>query len=295
MIARRLAVAVGAAAAVLLSACAPPPPVQSASPALWMVRDGGGTVYLIGTLHQLPARVAWDHGPVRAAVRRADALMVELHPDELARAPAGLAKAAARTPPVPLDARLPPAAAQRLNQFAARNGLDMAVLAGLDDWAVALTIGNIRTRAAGLASANGVDRLLIRQFRRRGAAVMGLETATDQFGALDRLSPATQAALLADAAAGIGDGGAELAALLAAWRGGDVAALAQIAAQSGGEYPDFRASLLTDRNRRWTDRILNRGGGHQVVLVAVGAAHLAGPDSLIDMLRARGAAVSRVQ
>jgi uncharacterized protein YbaP (TraB family) len=48
---------------------------------------------------------------------------------------------------------------------------------------------------------------------------------------------------------------------------------------------------LADRNRRWADAITERLAGSGETVIVVGAGHLAGPDSVPTLLRARGVAV----
>ena len=71
--------------------------------------------------------------------------------------------------------------------------------------------------------------------------------------------------------------------------------LAALLAESLDRDPDLRARLLTDRNRRWVARLndlLARPGTH---FVAVGAAHLAGPANVVELLAKDGVAVERLR
>ena len=83
--------------------------------------------------------------------------------------------------------------------------------------------------------------------------------------------------------------------LVAAWEAGDAEALAAIVASGLGASTVMRRRLLTDRNARWLPQIealLARDG--EDALVVVGAGHLVGPGSVVEMLRARGLAVMRM-
>ena len=54
------------------------------------------------------------------------------------------------------------------------------------------------------------------------------------------------------------------------------------------EYPELYEKVVVERNRRWSgqiEKMLAEGGGDMVV---VGAAHLVGKDSLVEMLKAKG-------
>jgi uncharacterized protein len=60
------------------------------------------------------------------------------------------------------------------------------------------------------------------------------------------------------------------------------------------EEQEFNDVLLRDRNERWIPQILDwhQNGG---AFVAVGVAHLVGPDNVLDMLRTRGSTVTAVR
>jgi hypothetical protein len=52
--------------------------------------------------------------------------------------------------------------------------------------------------------------------------------------------------------------------------------------------PEAYGALITARNARWAQDIERLMAGEGKVFVAVGAAHLMGPDSLAKMLRDKG-------
>jgi hypothetical protein len=59
--------------------------------------------------------------------------------------------------------------------------------------------------------------------------------------------------------------------------------------------PELREALLVARNRRWDEAIAVMLQGTPRPLVAVGAAHLVGPDGLAVMLRSRGYRVTSIR
>ena len=61
------------------------------------------------------------------------------------------------------------------------------------------------------------------------------------------------------------------------------------------EIPALRDALMVQRNRNWTGWIERRMDEPGVTLVAVGAGHLAGKDSVLAMLSQQGYRVRRVQ
>jgi uncharacterized protein len=52
--------------------------------------------------------------------------------------------------------------------------------------------------------------------------------------------------------------------------------------------PDLRDRLLIDRNKRWVPKIEALADGPDTAMVIVGAGHLVGPDSVVDLLQKDG-------
>jgi uncharacterized protein YbaP (TraB family) len=84
--------------------------------------------------------------------------------------------------------------------------------------------------------------------------------------------------------------------LVLAWERGDVEKIGKIDNDELAEkYPDEYKRVVVDRNTRWAatlDGVL-KDQATGMVFVAVGAAHLAGPDSVIRMLEKDGWKVER--
>jgi uncharacterized protein YbaP (TraB family) len=75
------------------------------------------------------------------------------------------------------------------------------------------------------------------------------------------------------------------------WVTGNVDA---IAAEMRAMPPEIYDPLLTRRNRNWTGWLERRMARPGTVLFAVGAGHLAGPDSVQRMLAERGITARRI-
>jgi uncharacterized protein YbaP (TraB family) len=289
--------AAAALSACLLAACGTPAPAERevAKPAMWLVEDDDTELYLLGTMHALPAATDWDDGKVGAAIAAADELVLELSPAELAKVGGVFQRLAPRTAPLPVERRLP---ADALAAYRALEASGPGQPFGgdtLDDWAVMVLMGQRVAQNAALSPANGVETVLTASFADAGKPVRGLESAEGQLMAFETLDAATQRALLTNAAAGANDAVAEVGALTAAWSRGDIAALEKMVNEDVDAVPAARAALLTERNlawSRWAKARMDRPG---TVLVAVGTGHLIGRDGLPTLLEAEGLKVTRVQ
>jgi len=76
--------------------------------------------------------------------------------------------------------------------------------------------------------------------------------------------------------------------LLETWRSGDEARLYNLIHEGFEAYPTLYETIMLKRNRSWIPEIEKFLQMDEDVLVIVGAGHLVGPDSLIDLLRRTG-------
>jgi uncharacterized protein YbaP (TraB family) len=256
---------------------------------MWLASDADTRIYLLGTMHALPRGTDWDAARVGEAVSAADELVLELSPQELARAGDVFRTLAPRHAPLAVDKRLPQAALAGYRSLKLEDG------DALDDWAILVLMGQRAAERAKLSSADGVEAGLTTAFRKAGKPIGGLETAEAQLMLFETLDPKTQRAMLTRAAVRA-DGAAEtIGALTAAWMRGDVAALERLINEDIDAVPAARRAIVTDRNgdwARWAKRRMERPG---TVLMAVGAGHLVGADGVPTLLAAEGYEVRRVQ
>src|SRR5262249_25346912 len=122
-----------------------------------------------------------------------------------------------------------------------------------------------------------------------------LETPTQQFGFFDALPEAEQRHLVDDILDPTKQVKSDYDAMLKAWLKGNVKAIAKTFSTEEETSPVLREVLVKRRNAVWADWLAKRLEQPGRVLVAVGAGHLAGPDSLQSLLAARGIKVSRIE
>jgi hypothetical protein len=85
-----------------------------------------------------------------------------------------------------------------------------------------------------------------------------------------------------------------MADMQSAWKRGDQSVFVNLLSQLRTASPDTYRLLFTERNTRWADWIRARMQTPGTVFVAVGAGHLAGPDSVLVRLGERGISSQRV-
>jgi len=271
-----------------LLACSPEP--REANPALWRINDGRGHAgWLFGTIHSSDRPLKWRTPKVDAALKHSGAIMVEVGnlADE-AEVAATFSRLARSGGEPPLSQRLPAKDRPALAALLDKSGHGDDDFAAMDTWAAALTLA--RAGANDDEARNGVDRALIASAG--DTPVVELEGAAAQLGLFDALPESDQRRLLAAVVVEAAAPGRDLAA---SWRAGDMKAIEKETRAGLLADPALRRVLFIGRNTRWAARIAQGVRQGQVPFVAVGAAHMAGPQGLPAMLEAQGFTVRRVE
>ncbi|NII11658.1 TraB/GumN family protein [Oleiagrimonas sp. C23AA] len=268
-----------------------------AKPALWKVSQGSSTLYLFGTVHLMSDSAKWEYPALKKAMAASQALYIEITDDNPANMQALVMKYGVDMQH-PLSDKLDPADRKRLAAAAKSAGMPggMAALNIMQPWLAAVTLTVVPLVKAGLDPKAGADKVIKRQMSAAGKPVHGLETAEQQIRMLADMAPKTQIAFLKSALDDIDDGAAKLRKLTDAWQRGDVNAIARFAdADMRKASPVVYQHLLVDRNKRWAPQLKALLAKPGTRFVAVGAAHLAGPDSVQHQLAALGLHAERVQ
>lgn len=291
--AKAFAQAVEAAPAAAVAARAVPQ-AEGAGPALWVIRDADSTLYLFGTVHVLRPTTAWGSARVDAAFASADDIWFEIsNPDDQA-ALLPLIQQHGISPDRPLSSLLTAEEMAALNAAAAGAGMNAAQLDVFRPWLAGLTLSVAPLVKAGYDPQSGVELILKGRADAAGKPIHGFETIDRQIGILAGMSEADQLSFLRSTLEAYGDATVELDEMVTAWATGDVATLERVAVdEMRAESPAVYEALLVKRNTDWAGQIQTLLAGSGTAFIAVGAAHLAGDDSVQEILADRGVAVTR--
>ncbi|MDG2005578.1 MAG: TraB/GumN family protein [Novosphingobium sp.] len=277
--------------ALLLASCAPEP--VPADPAIWLVENAEGQkAWLFGTIHALEKPALWQTAEVADALLQADTLMVEVAGLEDQAAMARTFAKLAHTPGLPLlTERVAPEVRAPLLRLLDKHGLKDNGFSSIETWAVALTLARAETSDAN--SEYGIDRAVVAQAK--GKRIVELEGAEGQLRLFDGLPMPEQRDLLTAIVADTGVLDRETASLAQAWHSGDMAAIEMETSRGLLADPELRAVLFTSRNQRWSEAVTRELAAGKHPFVAVGAAHMAGPDGLPALFVAEGYSVTRLR
>jgi uncharacterized protein len=278
------------------------------NPAVWRLSDADTTIYMFGTVHALPPQVKWRSPALERIIGEVDELVLETVSDKEAKTEflddqmveAMLAGVERK----PLLDRVDPLNRATLDQVVKDLRVPMDYLDLLPTWMVAFELFYSGASMEGVSPDYGVETVLEGVFGKAKKPVSGIEDAKavnaalnslsekEQLIALDqilteiRTAPATS--LLPDKV----DGEPPFADDIA-WAKGDISKTGEgmTPVTMGQAYYE---ALLVNRNAAWTEWLTKRLDQPGKMLLAVGAAHLAGADSVQTMLEKKGLKVERI-
>lgn len=286
------------AACALLALAYTTSPFAAGSPeghhTLWAVKGKTNTVYLLGSVHllrpseQLPAAVD-------AAYKDAEQLVMEIDMDDLD--PLAVQQTTMELGMLPedgsLESEIGASTYEQVVRQARAIGLDPQILNRFRPWLAAMTLVQLQLLKQGLDPKSGVEQRLTARAAGDGKKITGLETLQEQLGILANLPAEQQRQFLLHSIEDADNVAREIDRILAAWRSGDVATLAQLLSREFNQFPALYRPLTVDRNRRWAPHIEALLNEHDDYLVVVGALHLVGKDSVIDLLEKDGYTVTQ--
>jgi uncharacterized protein YbaP (TraB family) len=283
------------ATAVLVAAAAPAGAAERS--VVWSVQGERNTVYLFGSIHVLRPDDAGLPGAALTAYEDAEQLVMEIDMDD-----PGVADPLAMAAQMQHYARLP--AGQSLESVlgddyatvAARieeAGFDLAMFDGVAPWFVGMLVVQLEVAKRGFDPAHGIEQQMTDRAARDGKPIRGLETPADQFAVLAGLSLPDQKRFLLMTLEETDQTDAKLEQLLTAWRTGDAETLARVLSDEFADFPELYRPLTEDRNRAWVTQLTPLLDDRDDYLVVVGALHLVGRNSVVDLLRRRGYRVTQ--
>jgi uncharacterized protein YbaP (TraB family) len=237
-------------------------------------------VRILGSIHLYPREGAPPPGRIDAAYRWAARLCIEHSPADfppLMKLPAG----------EDLE-RLSPARTWKYLVDLMPADADLTALRGLKLWGAFLALAR-----NALDAVDGVEAELQRS---SPMPPMTIETAGEVAALFDLMPLASMVSVLDYYGGDKATARRNFQRLHDAWISGDPAAVWAVQRDAPLNHdPELYRLMFSVRNHRWAERISMRAQLEQEnILLIVGAAHLVGPDNLVELLRSRGHVVNAV-
>jgi len=263
---------------------------------LWQVSSGDNSIFILGSIHLMKE----DSYPLGDAIdtvfQKSEVLVMELDPDSAgsSRIQAMMMLKGMLPGNQTLRDMLPEVIYKRAVVEAGNLGLPIDACQKFRPWFFAVTLSALKLQQMGFDASHGVDRYFFEKAKKRNMEVLPLESYAFQLNLFNELPDSLEADLVLQTMDDLEIMETEMEQMVDAWKRGNVSKLEEIMTESFQEYPALYQAFLVKRNLAWTDKIarfLEQGNRYFLV---VGAGHLIGPESVIDMLEQRGYAVRQL-
>jgi len=294
--------------ALTLSACGDRPVIDGAAqkvaeararndgPALWVAKDYDSTVYLFGTVHLLPDDLSWLKDDVKTAFGKAGTIYFEVDTGTQGQIQASVLTQhlGMRSDGTRLSNSLDSYQLKLLDAASHNGNISLAALDNMHPWLASEFLTVAAASNAGLSPEISADAALKSRAAREQKNVIFLETMEDQIRVSADQPDFVQLKILTETLEKFNVLGDDLNQIVSAWSSGSTDFLArEMVVKLKTKSPDFYKALLTDRNKKWAKVLTRYMEDSGTAFVAVGASHLLGEDSLINMLKEQGYSVSR--
>ena len=279
---------------LLFNACSTWPASGSKS-TLWEVKGSHNSVYLLGSIHVLPASAYPLHPAMQKAFNDSQRIVFEVDLNTVSQRAVlqEFEEVGVYPPGDNLEHHVSPETIKLVKEVLARLGISYEKARRFKPALLGELITSRYTELAGFREDLGVDRYFYSQAKNSRKPVLGLETVRDQARVLTS-DDATGEAHLVEAIASLPAAKAILDELVIAWKAGRINTLDRLLNQDEWNDPKSFESMFLQRNQKWLpqiERFLQSDGNY---LVIVGSGHLVGDHGLVRTLHDRGYRVKQL-
>ncbi len=275
-------------------------PVEDRVGSVWSVSDGDNTVYLAGSVHLLREE-DYPLSPVYDQVYEdSEALVMEIDMGDM-MSPQGMMQMqqlGMYGPDDSLDAHLSTDLIDRVRDYLETHptGKMMALaLPRMKPGMILLSISSLEAMRMNARPDLGLELVYYQKAKEDGKPVSGLETIEFQMTRFDGIPDEEIEELLGKTLDEVEKMPETIGKIIAAWHRGEAEEIDRVMNEEMEDDSKFRELLLTERNANWVPEVEKAIKGSENVMFLVGAAHLVGKDSVVDLLRKKGYEVKKVQ
>jgi len=274
-----------------------PTPTTSSNPGgsvfMWKAEKNGQVCYLLGSIHFLNSQHYPLHSTIETAFNRCDVLAVEADIS-------GSAAMSAATSAIQLamyqDGRtlrdeISATTLKLVEQKLAGMSLGVEYMMKFKPWFVAMAILQYQLSQLGYNADFGVDKYFLNKAAQKGLPVKELEGVNFQMNLFNSFSRSENEQFLLSTIVSSNKLQSQMSKTVSAWLAGDAQSLYQNNTSYLSQYPELLPmykKLNDDRNVTMTQKIEGYLSSGQTYFVVVGAAHLIGPNGVVNLMRNNG-------
>ncbi len=263
---------------------------QSTQNCLWSIQTASNKIFLLGSIHVLKQETYPLDPAIEKAYASSERIIFEtdiaamqepamqVKMLELGMYPAGQN----------LFDNIASDTRQQLEKKMSALGLPLEAFSRIKPWFVALSLTTLELQRLGYDPQYGIDLYFFGKAQSGGKEIGYLESPEYQIDLLGNMASKDQNDFLKQTLKDL-ELVSELAGdLVSSWKAGNADKLHELLHKSFKDYPNLNDRLLIQRNLKWVNEVEAAMRQNKNVLFVVGAGHLVGPESVVDLLRKNG-------
>jgi uncharacterized protein YbaP (TraB family) len=260
---------------------------------LWRVQTQHNTVYLLGSIHMLKD----EHYPLspvlEEAFRQAETVVFEADLDSVndPKMQSLILQKGMYLDGQTLKENLSKETYEQLESWMSVYGMPVALFNAFRPSTIAITLIVLEAQRLGFMPEYGIDRYFYEKCKEEGKEIQALESPEFQIELLFGLSDSDQELYLQQTLLDIDNLESHVGDMVEAWQSGDIERLVALSTEGMDEHPEIyqlHNKLNYQRNQTWLPRIEQILKEDKDYLIIVGALHLAGNKSVVDLLEKKG-------
>jgi len=270
--------------------------ICTAKSAVWQVSKGDEFIYIAGSIHVLPPKELPLPAEFNQAYKQADTLVLEADMPAPSNSSAQLTmlKALSYETGETLSSKLSAKVKKQLEAQLTQYDMQLSELDSFRPFMVSLLMMSLELQKQQLFG-EGVDSYFAKRAQQDSKELAYLETLAFQLHLFKQLGSQDEDAFIQSQLAQVSSYQALYNAMLDAWRNGDMYAMNELTIMPLKQHdPLTYQILIKQRNLNWLNHIEDYFTDQQKELVLVGAAHLAGEDSLLALLESKGYVIAQL-
>ena len=264
--------------------------VHAGTAAIWKLSDDNSTVYLAGSVHLLRERDMPYPKTYDTVYEDSEELVFEIDMKEMNAPGAAIKMRQLGTLPTgkTLGDHLSQETLAALDGYLKANNLPAGMFNQFTPGMVYLTLGSMEALRQGARPDLGIEMQFHKKAEKDGKPGSGLETTAYQMSRFNELDVETLNELIKETIEASDQNEDTLNSIIEAWKSGDAERLQKLVHDEMAERPAVLEILLVERNQNWIPVIEEKLAGDKNVMFIVGAAHLVGEGSVVQLLEDKG-------
>lgn len=257
---------------------------------MWKVESEGSTVHLLGSMHYAAKDFYPLAGKIEEAFGKADYLVVEVDIADID--PMEMQQQVLQKGMYPagdnIEGHVSPETYRTLKEYLKKNRLPLGHCKTMKPWLLSLSLSSMKLTKMGITPEYGIDMHFITSAKEKGKKILELETFAGQLDMLADLGDEEQDCYLRSTLADLENVESDMKKIIRAWKTGDSEEMAKMVFKSLADTPELAGvyeKLFFRRNREMAAKIEEFLKSGKTYFVVVGAGHLAGEGSIVELLR----------